>query len=270
MRRGWTIIEMTCVIAILTLLVSILLPGLRHTNREAMHLHTGSNLRQLARAATLYSVERSGMFPPGLLHGLNNDAQSGDVRAWDWWKRPDGTVQPGPVWALTDTTDPRGILQCPLAQDQHAGWNGDPVTGYNYNVAFIAAEAASPWTAQPGMGAWDLVIEKPNLGGLGWLTRAQCRRAGTTALFGLGGRLGGVNKFMRSPVNIGGMETAYAGGQAFPDGVTHVAWVDGHIARRRHPFRGQLWDDLPNWMTSQLEWPRNGFLSDDARAYDPR
>ncbi len=270
MRRGWTLLEMMCVISVLALLMAVLLPGLQHTNRKAMHVHSSSNLRQLARAATLHSMERAGMFPPGLLYGTDDNAQSGDIRAWDWWQSPQGRVQPGPLWALTDTTDPRGILQCPLAAHQPADWDGDPVTGYNYNLAYIAAEAASPWTAQPGMGAWDLVIDKPNLDGLGWLTRTQCRRAGSTALFGLGGRLGGANKFMRSPVNVGGMETAYAGGQAFPDGVTHVAWIDGHVAQRRHPFRGQHWDDLPDWMTNQLEWPLNGFLSDDAHAYDPR
>ena len=270
MRRGWTLIEVVTVVAILSMLMVVLLPTLAQTQRQSMHLQCDAHLRQLARAATLHTIERAGMFPPGLLYGTDHDATSGDVRCWDWWRRPDGGLRPGPLWQYTDVTDPSQVLRCPLVETTDPTWAGDPVTGYNYNVAFVAAESGSVSGAAPGMGAWDLVTPKANLDGLGWLTRSQCRRAGDTALFGMGGRLGGVNKFMRSPVNTGGYDVAYGGGQAFLDGRTHVGWIDGHVSSRRHPFQGQHWDDLPDWLTSNLDWPRNGFLSSNARAYDPR
>ena len=84
------------------------------------------------------------------------------------------------------------------------------------------------------------------------------------------GRRDGTNKFMRSPVNAGPeYDIAYAGGQAFPDG-SNVGRLDGSVVTVRLPRRGVHFDDLPAWIVDQLDHPRNGFLSDDTRAYDPR
>ena len=144
------------------------------------------------------------------------------------------------------------------------------MTGYNYNVAFIAAEARQPIADDKDLGAWDLLVPKDNLDGRTHLTLAQCRRRATTALFGVGGRRGGVNKFMRSPVNVGPQyDLAYAGGQAFPNG-SNVARLDGSVDTVRQAFRGLHADALPAWIVDGLGWPDNGFLSDDATAYDPR
>ena len=80
-----------------------------------------------------------------------------------------------------------------------------------------------------------------------------------------------MNKFMRSPVNVGsGYDTAYAGAQSFPHGRTNIAWIDGHVTTQQHAHKGKHFDDLPSWLTDSLAWPKNGFLSNDARSYDPR
>jgi len=270
-RRGFTILELMAVVIILAVLTGMLFPALQQTSTVSMRTHCRTNLRQLTRAATQYAIGHNGTFPPGLLYGTDGNALSGDVRSWDWWRRPDGTVRPGPLWNLTDGGGELHVLHCPTAAPAQAGWEGDPVTGYNYNVAFVAAESRTPDTGDAGLGAWDLVIEKANLDGLTDLTLAQCRGSGTTALFGTGGRLGGTNKFMRSPVNVGsGYDTAYAGGQSFPDAASNVGWIDGHVSTSRNPYRGVHWNALPEWLTASLDWPKNGFLSDDASAYDPR
>ncbi len=269
--RAFTLLEMLVTLAILGLLMSLAIPAFDKAATATIRTHCQSNLRQMSRAAIQYATQRDGRFPPGLLYGTDGDALSGDVRAWDWWKRSDGTVRPGQLWHFTDMNEPSGVLNCPTAVGLAAAWEGDPVTGYNYNVGFIAAEARMPSSTDAGCGAWDLVLEKPNLDGQRELGLAQCHRSGTTAIFGTGGRAGGVNKFMRSPVNIGGgYDTAYAGGQSFPHGSTNVGFVDGHVAKRSHPFQGQHWDDLPTWLTDALAWPENGFLSDDTSVYDPR
>lgn len=271
MRRGLSIVELTTAVAILGIVVSLAVPALDHAASSTRTAHCASNLRQMARAATLYATEHRLMFPPGLLMGSDTDATNGDVRAWDWWRGADGTVRPGPLWTYTDAGDALKVLTCPTAVQLNAAWAGDPVTGYNYNVAFVAAESRAAGAGDAGSGAWDLVMPKDNLDGLKWLTLPQCARSGVTALFGTGGRAGGTNKFMRSPVNVGaGYATAYAGGQAFAEGSSNVAWIDGHVSARKHPFKGHHFDDLPNWLTDGLGWPDNGFLSNDASAYDPR
>lgn len=269
--RAFTLLEMLVTIAIIGILMGLAIPAMDHAAAATMRTHCQSNLRQMSRASIQYATQRDGRFPPAVLYGTDGNALSGDVRAWDWWKASSGRVHAGELWAFTDTNDPSGVLRCPTAVGLEAAWDGDPVTGYNYNVAFIAAEARLPLPDDAGLGAWDLVIEKPNLDGRKELTLAQCNRSGTTALFGTGGRRGGTNKFMRSPVNIGGgADTAYAGGQSFPGGTSNVGCVDGHVSKRVHPFRGEHWEDLPSWLTDSLCWPENGFLSDDETAYDPR
>ncbi|MDP7069781.1 MAG: type II secretion system protein [Phycisphaerales bacterium] len=270
-RRAFTMLEMMTVLVVIAVLAGLLFPALQLTSTASTRTHCRANLRQLARAATQYAIGHGGRLPPGLLYGTDADALSGDVRSWDWWRRPDGTVQAGPLWALTDRGSEVAVLRCPTAPETPASWEGDPVTGYNYNVAFVAAEARPPTAGDAGLGAWELVVGKPNLEGLKELTLAQCRTAGTAALFGTGGRRGGVNKFMRSPVNAGsGYDTAYAGGQSFPGGGSNVGWIDGHVSTCRTPSRGIHWDALPTWLTDSLDWPNNGFLCDDASAYDPR
>jgi prepilin-type N-terminal cleavage/methylation domain-containing protein/prepilin-type processing-associated H-X9-DG protein len=270
-RPGFTLLEVLITVAIIGLLMGIALPAMDRAAAAAQRTHCRTNLRQMSRAAIQYAIEHDGQFPPGVLYGSDADATSGDVRAWDWHRDPSGRVRPGTLWNYTDMNEPSGVLTCPTAVGLEAAWQGDRATGYNYNVAFIAAEARMPWSGDEGLNAWDLLIEKPNLDGRTDLRYAQCHRSGTTALFGTGGRSGGTNKFMRSPVNVGGgYDTAYAGGQSFPGSTSNVGWVDGHVSKKAHAYKGHHWDDLPAWLCDTLSWPANGFLSDDARAYDPR
>ena len=267
-KRGFTLIELMVVICIVALLLGLLIPALGRMSKHSISVHCMSNLRTMTRAATLYAIEHDARFPPALLHGLDHDANTGDVRAWDYWKKPDGTIQPGLLWTYTD--QPGKTLQCP-GYIGPANWDGDPFTGYNYNTAFIAAEGRMAW-GQPG-GSEDFLTPKDNLDGKTSLGMAECRRTSTTALFGIGGWKNGANKFMRSPVNASpqDMSLCCAGTQGFHyGGSTNFACVDGHVERLSTPFRGQHFDSLPTSLSSLIEWPSNGFLSDDASRYDPR
>ncbi|MCH2161800.1 MAG: type II secretion system GspH family protein [Phycisphaerales bacterium] len=266
--RGFSLLELMVVIAIIATLAGILVPAMGRLSGQAIRTRCQGNLRIMAKAAIVHAVQEKGQFPPGLLYGLDQDANSGDVRAWDYWRRSDGTVQPGLLWTYTD--HPGKVLECPGFQGP-ANWEGDPFTGYNYNVAFLAAEGRQPW-GEPG-GSWDFLVAKDNLEGDVSLSISQCRRSSTTALFGIGAWRNGANKFMRSPVNASpqDMATAYAGTQGFHyAGSTNFACVDGHVEGSSTPCRGLHFDDLPGSMTDMVDWPRNGFLSNDASRYDPR
>ena len=263
-------VEVLVVIAIIVVLATLLVPVGAHAHSAAMRTQCMAHLRQMTLAATSWAVEHEGCFPPALLHGTRRNCLSGDVRAWDWHRAPDGAVRPGLLWPYVSGLDAHGVLRCPTATQVSTSWNGDPVTGYNYNVAFIAGEARSPAPDDKDLGAWDLLSPKANLDGATHLTLAQCRRGASVALFGVGGRRDGTNKFMRSPVNAGPeYDIAYAGAQAFPMG-SNVGRVDGSVVTVQLPHRGVYADQLPAWIVDQLDFPRNGFLSDDATAYDPR
>lgn len=268
--RAFTLVEMLVVVAIIVVLATMLVPAAARAQDGAMRAQCMSHLRQMTFAATTWAVDHEGAFPPGLLHGTDRDCLSGDVRAWDWHRRPDGGVRPGLLWQHVSGVDAHGVLRCPTATHLSASWNSDPVTGYNYNVAFIAGEARSPAPDDKDLGAWDLLSPKANLNGATHLTLAQCQRGASVALFGVGGRRDGTNKFMRSPLNAGPeYDIAYAGAQAFMSG-SNVGRVDGSVVTVELPHRGVYADDLPAWIVNQLDFPRNGFLSDDASAYDPR
>jgi prepilin-type processing-associated H-X9-DG protein len=90
-------------------------------------------------------------------------------------------------------------------------------------------------------------------------------------MFGCGGWAGGANKFMRAPLDheLLSLETIYAGGQAFRHGgSTGVAFVDGHVGVAGRPYAGRhATDEL---LQQTMDYPANGFLSDDDSAYDPR
>jgi prepilin-type processing-associated H-X9-DG protein len=90
-------------------------------------------------------------------------------------------------------------------------------------------------------------------------------------VFGDGGRARGTNKYMRAPMNTEGqaLEVIYTGGQAFRhQSATNVAYLDGHVALAGEPFQGALAEET--LLRDKMDYPRNGFLSDDDRAYDPR
>ena len=90
-------------------------------------------------------------------------------------------------------------------------------------------------------------------------------------MFGDAGRAESTNKYMRAPMNTEhiGLDFVYAGGQAFRhQKATNVAYLDGHVSSAHSPFQGTLATD--SLLTEEMDYPRNGFLSDDDRAYDPR
>ena len=272
---GFTLLEVLTVLAVISVLMGLMIPVLGGVAAGSRCIKGQANLRTMGQAARSWCIEHNGRFPPGMLIGTDDDSTTGDVRCWDWWTRSDDGdfARPGLLWQYTD--DPDTVLQCP-AYEGDDQWNGPVLpTGYNYNVAFVAAMSRSQGV--DGVGSWEVLQEKPGLTGPDAshgtgatdLRLAQCRRSGTTALFGEGGTRTSTNKFMRSPTQE--MELCYGGAQAFRHrGRSNVCWIDGHVSAEETPRRGQHFDALPSHLTDLLQFPANGFLSENDDAYDPR
>ena len=62
--RAFTLVELLVVIAIVAILASLLLPALGRTKEKAAQTDCAGHLRSLQMAATLYSADYQGMFPP--------------------------------------------------------------------------------------------------------------------------------------------------------------------------------------------------------------
>lgn len=260
MRRGVTLVELLVVLGVIALLVGMLVPSVHAAREGARSSECGARLRQLATATQAYATVFRDWYPPAILHEVT--ASGVRTVAWDFAQAAPGEVVPGPLWSFTD--DPGAVQQCPAFVGPST-FGSDPYTGFNYNTSFIGTEGSYPMPDESGrmIGGWARARHGVRV--------AQHRRPAQTALFGDGCWLGGANKFMRSPSSSveGDVGTTYAGGQAFRHlGCTNVAWLDGHVSGVCQACRGVHATDA--LLASPMDFPRNGFLSEDDSAYDPR
>ena len=263
-RRALTIVETLVVIGVLTILLAIVLPTTATIRASSRAASCSSNLRQLGLAATTYATQNRESYPAAILYKMGS---SGLVTsAWDFEHRTGGDVRPSVLWDFANGG--HDVQQCPEFLGAST-FGLDPSTGYNYNTTYIGAEGRFP--ELDGNGRW---IDGWSLARRG-LSSAQFRRTSTTALFGEGGWRGGANKFMRAPSATieNDLPTVYGGAQAFRHtGCTHVCFLDGHVAGACECHDGVHAPEpaTASLLTDVLDFPRNGFLSDDDSSYDPR
>jgi prepilin-type N-terminal cleavage/methylation domain-containing protein/prepilin-type processing-associated H-X9-DG protein len=217
--RGFSLVELLVVIAVLALLAGIIIPAMAISLETARAATCSSNLRQLAAAALSYAGDHCGEFPWGMR------IEGGELACWDFIVGNDGEPRPGLIWEnIPECADGR-VLQCPSFIGGNANWRGDKFTGYNYNCSFIGkVEGESGGRERP---AFLSQIEAP----------------ARTALFGDGQFAGGANKFMRAPLpdrahDASGSGMRMAGTQGFRHrGRTNVAFADGHVESLAQPYR---------------------------------
>ncbi|MHC4992114.1 MAG: pilus assembly FimT family protein, partial [Planctomycetota bacterium] len=241
------------VIAVVGLLMGLLWPALSAVRAEALSTQCRSNLRQMAIAAQQHATLRD-EWPAAILY-RRVDTQLRQ-EAWDWVSSVFGgeLISPGPLWTFTD--DPGSVMQCP-AYHGPSNFSGDAHSGYNYNTSYIGAEEAFTPTGDGPVRAG--------------VPPHACQRGSTCVLFGDGGFAGGANKFMRAPGNPeqASASVVYSGGQAFRHrGTTNASYIDGHVGPVLLPRAGA--HATPTLLEQFMDFPRNGFLSDDDAAYDPR
>ncbi len=259
--RGFTIVEMVVVIGIIMLLVGITGGVVRSATLEARAQKCASNLRQMAMATESYRNQSRGALPAAVLYEIRNSELV--TKAWDFTQTQSGEIEAGPLWSFTDGTPE--VHQCP----DHVGdstFGADPFTGYNYNTSYLGAEGRYPF--MNGEGKLVQGWENARLG----LPPAAQRRPDRCALYGDAGWRNGANKFMRAPSNSveGDLGMVYAGGQSFRHvgGCCNVVHLDGHCARYTTPCAGT--HEPEDLLTDIMDFPKNGFLSEDDSSYDPR
>lgn len=153
-RRGFTLIEILVVVALLGLIASIILVSISNSRMKARDARRKSDLQQLVKALALYISDRNGLLPlsnecgggganrPGTLHGVNvtacpptaNDWYIGEYLANHGYTRAPisdprgGTATGCRYYYYTDTTGTyfqfSAQLENPSAEDIQTTTNG--------------------------------------------------------------------------------------------------------------------------------------------------
>ncbi len=261
-RKGWTLLEVLVVAAVLALLLAILVPSLVRARELSRGAQCLSNLRQMAIAAHGYAAAQR-RFPPylyGSPDGMVSCAWDLLVRhRWEGGRRV-STVQPGLLWQGKTIAQ---INQCPKYEGGD-NWVDYPFTGYNYNSSYVGyclyrAELTG-WPPRPtGRLIADADPARPD----------DVRRPAGCALFGDGEYVAGANKFMRSPFR--GRDASFSGRSAGTQGYRHllrtnVTFADGHGEPWSRRFDETYEFDKGN-IKPHGSVP-TGFLSPDNSLYD--
>lgn len=258
-KHGVTIVELLVVLGVVGALLAVGTSATVSVRREARSAMCSSNLKQIAMATESYRNQYAGWLPAAVLYRV----QGGELvtSAWDFEQTNSGTVRPSMLWSFAD--GPSNVHQCPDYSGP-SNFGADPFTGYNYNTTYLGSEGRMPWMGANGnlIQGW----EAARLGAPPALHRAPDR----CALYGDAGWRGGANKFMRAPSNTveHDLGMVYAGGQAFRHSdCCNVVHLDGHCSRYTQPCQGP--HDQENLLQDIMDFPSNGFLSEDDSAYDP-
>ena len=232
LNAGFTLIELIVVIAIISLLATLIIPAAQRSIESAKNVKCKNNLRQMVIAARIYDMDY-GELPPAYLR----DFSSGETTTWE-----------SHLWDMgTDCQ----IQQCPSFHGE-AMWDDDRFTGYNYNASYL--------------GGTVLMRDGEILpGSTRSATLCSISNPSRCAAFGDGEYEGGANKFMRSPYpgdldSGGGLATG--GTQGFRHiKKTNVGFLDGHVESMSVQYtRGAAGETAEGC----------GFLSPDNSMYDTK
>lgn len=247
-NRGFSLVELLVVIAMLAMLIGMLLPSMVMARDHSKQLICQTNLRQLISSAHAYAADNQDFYPLALVSKKQGTTIVSSC--WDFTTTSvsgQKTVAAGILWQGSTTIK---VQQCP-AYKGLSNWDIDPFTGYNYNASFIGGRA----TYKDDLSAPKVVIPSARI--------SDVKSSGATAVFGDGEYSGGANKFMRSPL-AGSLDAdftdRYAGAQGFRHNKsTNVAYADASVREVTESF-GQVGD--------QVCAEETGFLSGDNSAYD--
>jgi len=148
--RGFTLIEILVVVAIIGFLAALSIPAINLTMKKAQNVKSINNLRQISTLSALYTADNDGTFLP---------TKDGDGNQWQVaLARLISKQQIDGIWSLPNfsTTPLRmkqefALLASPSFKlDPNAFWE----TGYGVNRDLGLPDNTKQNTAEPGSASW--------------------------------------------------------------------------------------------------------------------
>jgi len=154
--RGFSLIELLIVIAVIAILAALLLPALSQAKERARRTYCASSLRQIAFAALLYADEHDDSFPAQPADGALLLANGGDGRNFydelmpylgqpQIWLCPSTKPGPGRVMSyhmngLIITTN--GLKSSAISQPSQTLLIGESGQGTRWDLAYLRPDQA--------------------------------------------------------------------------------------------------------------------------------
>ena len=279
-KAGFTLVELVFSLGLLVALTACLVPPAMSARESALDLKCKTNLRALASYCLMYAQD-TGYLPWGSVNPWTHDRKYCNnlkegpllypaewpslhgIQSWQEYKtycwdfRKKNTDKVWSCGAMFDDLGVSSIMCCPKTRGVGDNWDGNPMTGYNYNVAYL------------GHVEGDRSRSKRYPTAL-----AKIKYPQRVVVFGDGGYSGGPNKFMRCPwgdPDFDGSSASLrrAGTQAFRHGKgrtrhCNMAFLDTHVESFYKPYQTA---GRPGWVD---EASHSAFISSGNGIYGPR
>lgn len=278
-RRGFNLLELLLVVGLVCAVSVFSIPALTDTREAALSAQCRSNLRQLSLLCYDYA-QNEGWFPWGMvspyqhdaaywgndglrrfypreaprLHGVTNWSEFATF-CWDFTRKKGA----GAGWRCGEMfggIQAESVVCCPKCRTEGDNWDGNRMTGYNYNVCYLGYVEGDR-----GKRRYPTPFDR-------------VRFPDRVVVFGDGGYSGGPNKFMRAPFQDKWYDNSASslrkgGTQAFRHGRgrsrhCNMAFLDGHVESFTQPYKA---GGKPGWVD---EKSHTAFIGSGNGVYGPR
>ena len=211
MKKMFSLVELLVVLAVIGILVSILMPTLGKSRRQAFRAVCAGNQKQMGYAVDMHTKDNDGYLPYA--------QRDGDLQPHVFWKRQLNAYLGGPtdkpLWSEWEDSIAQGAFVCPI---NDTGYTNHAAGGYAWNYVYLGTN-----TGFTGGGTTHRLPQKL----LFMQSAAETTNIGDTSDYFKG--TGQYWKAIRySPPSVDSNEV----GDRHFNGINRL-WLDGHVSADR-------------------------------------